>query len=206
MTLPAGTVALDALVTTPSTRPALAIALAAALCVKPTTLGTVTCGGPDETISDTLLPGGASEPAIGDWSITRPAATVLLDAVVTAPSTNPSFAIASPAAACVNPTTFGTTAGVTAVDPARISTAAAFQRSLVGAVSLIVTDVPALGTGFAYACTKNVAAGAESLATAYTSEFGFVVASETLSGPKAELADATAPVPPAPLNATSVSD
>ena len=39
-----GTVLLAAVVTTPSTSPALVMAVVAAVCVRPTTLGTATCG------------------------------------------------------------------------------------------------------------------------------------------------------------------
>src|SRR5207237_5186757 len=43
--------------------------------------------------------------------MTDPDGTVVLDAVVTVPTVSPAFAIAVDAAACVRPTTFGTTAG-----------------------------------------------------------------------------------------------
>ena len=47
---------LDVVVTVPTTSPAFAIAVVAATCVRPRTLGTATCGGPDETTSETALP------------------------------------------------------------------------------------------------------------------------------------------------------
>ena len=56
ITDPAGTVVLDAVVTVPTVRPAPVIAVVAAACVRPTTLGTATCGRPDETTSATALP------------------------------------------------------------------------------------------------------------------------------------------------------
>ena len=40
----------------PTVRPAVVIADVAAACVRPTTFGTATCGGPDETTSATALP------------------------------------------------------------------------------------------------------------------------------------------------------
>ena len=46
MTLPLGTVALLAIVTVPSTRPAVVIAVVASARVSPTTFGTATGGGP----------------------------------------------------------------------------------------------------------------------------------------------------------------
>jgi len=50
MTSPEGTVLLGAVVTVPTTSPAPVMALEAAACVSPTTFGTATCAGPDETI------------------------------------------------------------------------------------------------------------------------------------------------------------
>ena len=49
-------IVLETVVTVPSVRPAPVIALLAPVCVRPTTLGTATCGGPDETTSETALP------------------------------------------------------------------------------------------------------------------------------------------------------
>src|SRR6187399_2043647 len=107
ITDPAGTVVLDAVVTAPTVNPAFVIAVVAAACVRPTTLGTATCGSPVDTTSATALPVVTCVPATGDWLITEPAGTVVLDAVVTAPTVRPAFAIAVVAAACVRPTTFG---------------------------------------------------------------------------------------------------
>src|SRR4051794_14297366 len=108
MTDPDGTVVLDAVVTVPMTRPAFVIAVVAAACVRPTTFGTATCGGPDETTRETALPLATCVAAAGVWLMTDPDGTVVLDAVVTVPTTRPAFVIAVVAAACVRPTTFGT--------------------------------------------------------------------------------------------------
>src|SRR5882672_773591 len=104
MTEPAGTVRLDAVVTAPTLRFAPVIAVVAAACVRPTTLGTATCGGPDDTTSAAALP---------------------LSSVVTAPTMRFAPVIAVVAAACVAPTTLGT-ATFGGVD-ARISIAARFH-------------------------------------------------------------------------------
>src|SRR5262245_30028749 len=108
ITDPAATVVLDCCVTVPTTRPALVIAVDAEACVRPTTFGTATCGGPDDPTRFTALPVATCVPDTGDWLITRPAATVVLDCCVTVPTTRPAFVIAVDAAACVRPTTFGT--------------------------------------------------------------------------------------------------
>src|SRR5215210_668931 len=108
MTDPAGTALLDAVVTAPTVRPALVMADVAAAWARPTTLGTATCGGPEEMTRATALPVTTCVPATGDWLITAPAATVVLDAVVTAPTVRPAPVIADVAAACVSPTTLGT--------------------------------------------------------------------------------------------------
>src|SRR6267142_1346828 len=105
---PAGTVALGEVVIAPSVRFAPVIALVAAASVNPTTFGTATCGGPLETTRVTALPCVTCVPAVGDWLITDPAGTVVLEAVVTAPSVRFAPVIALVAAASVNPTTFGT--------------------------------------------------------------------------------------------------
>src|SRR5215475_12475567 len=104
MTDPDGTVVLDAVVTVPTINPAFVIAVDAAACVRPTTFGTATCGGPDDTTSATALPLATCEPAIGFWLTTDPAGTVVLGDVVTVPTTRPAPVMASAAAACVSPT------------------------------------------------------------------------------------------------------
>src|SRR4029079_18229686 len=108
MTEPAGTVALDAVLTVPSARPAAVMAVVAAPWVRPTTFGTVTCGAPEDTTSETALPRLTCAPLSGDWLMTDPAGTVVLVAVVTVPTTRPAFVIAVVAAVCVRPTTLGT--------------------------------------------------------------------------------------------------
>src|SRR5215475_8078464 len=108
MTDPDGTVVLEAVVTVPTINPAFVIAVDAAACVRPTTFGTATCGGPEETTSETALPTTICVPAVGFSLMTDPEGTVVLDAVVTVPTINPAFVIAVEAAAWVRPTTFGT--------------------------------------------------------------------------------------------------
>ena len=56
MTDPLGTVMLDAEEIAPTVRPAAVIALVAAACGWLTTLGTATCGSPEEMTSATALP------------------------------------------------------------------------------------------------------------------------------------------------------
>src|SRR3954463_11615308 len=107
MTLPAGTVMLDAVVMVPTTSCAPVIAVVAAACVKPTTSGALTCGRPDETVSAIALPTTTSAPAAGDWLMTLPDGTVMLDVVVIVPTTSCTAVIALVAAARVNPTTSG---------------------------------------------------------------------------------------------------
>src|SRR5262245_2351529 len=73
-----------------------------------TTLGTATKGGPDDTTSATALPTATCVPAAGFWLMMAPAGTVVLDAVVRAPTAKPAEVIAAVAAACVMFTTLGT--------------------------------------------------------------------------------------------------
>src|SRR5205823_1183324 len=108
MTLPAATVLLDCIVTAPTVRPAPVMALVAADCVWPTTFGTATCVGPLETTRLTAEPLATLVPAVGLSLMTLPAATVLLDCIVTAPRVRPAPVMALVAAACVWPTTLGT--------------------------------------------------------------------------------------------------
>src|SRR6476661_8261457 len=53
ITEPLGTVVLDCVVIVPTVSVAPVIAVLAALCVRPTTFGTVVCGRPDETTNAT---------------------------------------------------------------------------------------------------------------------------------------------------------
>src|SRR3954470_18228572 len=88
MTDPAGTVMLGAVVIVPITSGAVVIAVVAAAWVNPMTLGALTCGRPVDTVSAIALPTTTSAPAAGDWLMTLPAGTVMLDAVVTVPRTS----------------------------------------------------------------------------------------------------------------------
>ena len=108
ITLPEATVLLAWVVTVPTTRPASVIAVVAAACVSPTTLGMATVPGPEDTTRLTAPPGFTWIPAAGLSLITLPAATVLLAWLVTVPSTRPAPVIAVVAAAWVSPTTLGT--------------------------------------------------------------------------------------------------
>src|SRR5262245_152115 len=87
------------------------MAVVAAACVKPTTFGTATCGGPLETTRSTALFRATCDPAVGDWLMTRPAATVVLGCVVIVPTVRLAFRMAVLAPLCVSPTTFGTVTG-----------------------------------------------------------------------------------------------
>ncbi len=51
----------------------------ASACAKPTTVGTLTCGGPLDTTRFTADPEATGIPAFGLWLITLPAAIELLD-------------------------------------------------------------------------------------------------------------------------------
>src|SRR3954471_9128876 len=107
MTLPAGTVMLEAVVMVPTTRCAVVMAAVADTCVKPMNAGALPCGRPDETVSAIALPTTTSALAVGFWLMTLPAGTVMLEAVVIVPTTSCALVIAVVAAACVNPTTPG---------------------------------------------------------------------------------------------------
>jgi hypothetical protein len=111
ITSPEGTVLLEAVVTVPTTNPTPVIAVDAAVCVSFNTFGTitcVTCAGPLEITRFTDDPVFTDVPATGLSLITSPEGTVLLDAVVTVPTTSPAPVIAVDAAVCVSFTTFGT--------------------------------------------------------------------------------------------------
>src|SRR5262245_6232463 len=93
ITLPPGTVVLGWNVTVPTTRPAPVIDVLAAACVRPTTFGTVTGGGPLETVRLTAVPGLTWVAAAGSCVMTLPAGTVALVTFVTVPSTSPASTI-----------------------------------------------------------------------------------------------------------------
>jgi hypothetical protein len=80
-------------------------------------LRTDTCAGPLEITRFTDDPVFTDVPATGLSLITSPEGTVLLDAVVTVPTTSPTPAIAVVAAVCVSFTTFGTITCVTCAGP-----------------------------------------------------------------------------------------
>src|SRR3954463_14795197 len=101
ITEPAGTVVLDAVVMVPTVRFTPVIAVVAAAWLWPTTFGTATCGRPDEMTSATALPIVTCVPAAGDSLITEPAGTVVLEAVVIAPTVRFAPVIALVAATCV---------------------------------------------------------------------------------------------------------
>ncbi len=101
----------------PTVRLAPVIAVVAAACVSPTTFGTAAIAGPDETTSATAEPLATLAAAAGFSLMTLPEATVLLDCMVTVPSTSPAPVIALVAAACVSPTTFGTLTCAALPDP-----------------------------------------------------------------------------------------
>src|SRR3954468_13095231 len=89
MTDPAGTVMLDAVLIAPTVRPMPVSALDAFAWGRLTTFGTATCGRPDEITRATALPTTTSAPAAGVWLITDPAGTLMLDAVLIAPTVRP---------------------------------------------------------------------------------------------------------------------
>src|SRR3954465_10083118 len=89
ITEPAATVMLDVVLIAPTVRPMLVSALAALACAWLVTSGTATCGRPDEITSATALPTTTSAPAAGFSLITEPAGTVMLDAVLMAPTVRP---------------------------------------------------------------------------------------------------------------------
>lgn len=131
ITLPNATVALLAIVTVPTVRPAPVIAVSAAAWVIPTTFGTLGCGGRVLTVIATAEPGASLVAADGVSLMTVPEATEALLACVTVPSVRPAAVSAEVASACDSPTTFGTltVAGAWDVWPQPMaSTAAAMTR------------------------------------------------------------------------------
>src|SRR5208282_5173345 len=135
MTSPAATVALLAIVTVPSVRPAPVIAVVAAAWVSPTTFGTLTMAGPLLTVRLTAEPPATLVPATGIWLMTLPTATVALLAIVTVPSVSPAPVMAVVAAAWVSPTTFGT---ATAMPPELLLQLEQFVSAMLNAIIQIV--------------------------------------------------------------------
>src|SRR5215217_4242462 len=100
ITEPAATLMLEDVLIAPTVRPMLVSALDALACDLFVTSGTATCGRPDEITSATALPTTTSAPAAGFWLITEPAGTVMLDAVLIAPTVRPMLVSALDAFAC----------------------------------------------------------------------------------------------------------
>lgn len=117
------------------------IAVLAAACVSPTTLGTDTDAGPEETTRATGEPLAALVPAAGVSLITSPLATEALDALVTATTVSPAPVIAVVAAAWVSPTTLGTLTWAAPLpsDPPQAVTADA-RRTISAALAAICLD------------------------------------------------------------------
>src|SRR5205823_3254373 len=84
--VPADGVLADIIAALPTVRPAAVMALAAAAGVWPTTFRTAIWAGPLETTRSTAEPLATLVPADGLSLMTLPAATVLLDCIVTAPT------------------------------------------------------------------------------------------------------------------------
>src|SRR4051794_2699296 len=99
---------LDVVLIAPTVKPALVSALEAIACGLSVTSGTATCGRPEEITSATALPTTTSAPAAGDWLMTVPAGTVMLEVMVIAPTVRPTFVNALDALACGWPVTRGT--------------------------------------------------------------------------------------------------
>src|SRR4051812_17048899 len=133
ITEPAATVMLDDVLIAPTVRPMLVSALAALACAWLVTSGTETCGRPDEITSATALPMRTSAPAAGFWLITEPAATVMLDVVLIAPTVRPMLVSALDALACGLSVTSGT---ATCGRPEEITSATALPTT---------TSAPAAG-------------------------------------------------------------
>src|SRR3954467_7146406 len=124
---------LDDVLIAPTVRPMLVSALDALACAWFATSGTATCGKPEEITSATALPTTTSVPAAGFWLITEPAATVMLDDVLIAPTVRPMLVSALDAFACGWFVTSGT---ATCGRPDEITSATAL---------LIRTSAPAAG-------------------------------------------------------------
>src|SRR5207248_9483353 len=84
--------------TAPTVTPPPPFAPPARACVWPTTFGTAICAGPLETTRLTGEPLATFVPAGGLSLMTLPAATVLLDCIVTAPTVRPAPVMALVAA------------------------------------------------------------------------------------------------------------
>src|SRR3954453_671821 len=124
---------LDVVLIAPTVRPMLVRALDALAWGRLVTSGTATCGRPEEITSATALPTTTSAPAAGFWLITEPAGTVMLDAVLMAPTVRPMLVSAVDAVACGLSVTSGT---ATCGRPEEITSATALPTT---------TSAPAAG-------------------------------------------------------------
>src|SRR3954469_25960012 len=91
---------LDVVVIVPTVRPMLVREPVAFACGWFVTSGTATCGKPEEITRATALPTTTSAPAAGFWLITEPDGTVMLDALLIAPTVRPMLVSALDAFAC----------------------------------------------------------------------------------------------------------
>src|SRR4051812_27634431 len=117
---------LEAVLMAPTVRPMLVSALDAFAWGCLVTSGTATCGKPEEITSATALPTTTSVPAAGFWLITEPAATVMLDDVLIAPTVRPMLVNALDAVACAWFVTSGT---ATCGKPEEITSATALPTT-----------------------------------------------------------------------------
>src|SRR3954452_17253323 len=101
MTEPDATVRLGDVDTAPTARPDAVIALFAAGWVSAVKSGTATYGSQDDTTRETALPTTTSVPAEGVWVMTDPDGTVMLEAVLIAPTVSPALVSVLDAIACV---------------------------------------------------------------------------------------------------------
>ena len=113
MTVPGANGVPVAWVTAPTTKPADVIALFAAACVKPVTLGTSAPLVPSEITSDTAVPGGRDCPTAGLCEITDPAGTLPDCCRVIVPTSSCAASKAARAASSALPVTLGTFTGAT---------------------------------------------------------------------------------------------
>ena len=111
------TVEEDSVDTVPKTKPTPVRDVVATACVSPTTLGTNTVTGPDETTTFTAVLGATESPAAGFCEMIVSFAIVEEACVITVPNTRPTPVRDDVATTCVSPTTFGTN---TIADPDEI--------------------------------------------------------------------------------------
>src|SRR5205085_6230512 len=95
------------------------------------------CAGPLETTRLTAEPLATLVPAVGLSLMTLPAATVLLDCIVTVPRVRPAPVMALVAAACVWPTTFGTATCAGPLETTRLTAEPVATFMPAGVLSLI---------------------------------------------------------------------